>query len=105
MKTLLKYLKPVSRKIGLGIFIKVIGTLVELLLPAILSHVLKVVVARQSLRDIILWGGIMILCATAAVIMNVSANRMAARVSRNFSLNVRHDLFERTLRLSAAQTD
>ena len=92
-------------RITLGIFIKAVGTLFELLLPAILSHVLKVVVAGQKLADILLWGGIMILCATAAVIMNVSANRMAARVSRNFSLNVRHDLFERTLRLSAAQTD
>ena len=75
MKTLLKYLNPVSRKIGLGIFIKVIGTLVELLLPAILSHVLKVVVARKSLQDILLWGGIMILCATLAVIFNITANR------------------------------
>ena len=92
-------------RITLGIFIKAVGTLFELLLPAILSHVLKVVVAGQNLNDILLWGGIMILCATAAVIMNVSANRMAARVSRNFSLSVRHDLFARTLRLSAAQTD
>lgn len=30
---------------------------------------------------------------------------MAARVARNFSEHVRHDLFERTLHLSAAQTD
>ena len=92
-------------RITLGIVIKAVGTLFELLLPAILSHVLKVVVAGQNLKEILLWGGIMILCATAAVIMNVTANRMAARVSRNFSLAVRHDLFERTLRLSAAQTD
>jgi len=105
MKTLMKYLRPVSRKIGLGIFIKVIGTLVELLLPAILSHVLKVVVARASLRDIILWGGVMILCATLAVIFNITANRMAAGVSRDFSQSVRRDLFDRTLHLSAAQTD
>ena len=105
MKSLLKYLKPVRARISLGVFIKVIGTLVELLLPAILSHVLKVVVSRQSLRDILVWGGIMILCATLAVIFNVTANRMAARVSRDFSEAVRRDLFDRTLRLSAAQTD
>ena len=105
MKTLLNYLKPVARRIGLGVFIKAIGTMVELLLPAILSHVLKVVVARRSLQEILIWGGMMILCATVAVIMNVKANRMAAKVSRDFSRSVRHDLFERTLRLSAAQTD
>ncbi len=105
MKTLLNYLKPVAGRIGLGVFIKAIGTLVELLLPAILSHVLKVVVARRSLQEILLWGGIMIVCATVAVIMNVKANRMAAKVSRDFSRSVRHDLFQRTLHLSAAQTD
>lgn len=105
MKALLKYLNPVARRIGLGIFIKAIGTLVELLLPAILSHVLKVVVARESLQDILLWGGVMILCAVLAVIFNITANRMAAGVSRDFSQSVRHDLFDRTLRLSAAQTD
>ena len=80
MRTLLNYLKPVARRIGLGVFIKAIGTMVELLLPAILSHVLKVVVARRSLQEILLWGGIMIVCATVAVIMNVKANRMAASI-------------------------
>ena len=105
MKTLLNYLKPVARRIGLGVFIKAVGTMVELLLPAILSHVLKVVVARRSLQEILLWGAIMIVCATVAVIMNVKANRMAAKVSRDFSRSVRHDLFQRTLHLSAAQTD
>ena len=105
MKTLLKYLKPFAPRMGVGISIKAVGTLMELLLPYILSHVLKVVVARQSLRDILLWGVAMVLCATLAVIMNVCANRMAAKVSRNFSRNVRHDLFDRTLHLSAAQTD
>lgn len=105
MRTLLNYLKPVARRIGLGVFIKAVGTMVELLLPAILSHVLKVVVARRSLQEILMWGGMMIVCATVAVIMNVKANRMAAKVSRDFSRSVRHDLFQRTLHLSAAQTD
>ena len=105
MKTLLKYLKPFAPRMGLGVCVKATGTLMELLLPYILSHVLKVVVARQSLKEILWWGVIMILCATLAVILNVGANRMAAKVSRNFSRKVRHDLFERTLRLSAAQTD
>ena len=105
MKLFTTYLKGMAGRISLGIGIKAVGTLFELLLPAILSHVLKVVVAGQELKEILLWGGIMILCAAAAVVMNVGANRMAARVSRNFSLSVRHDLFERTLHLSAAQTD
>lgn len=105
MKTLLKYLKPFAPRMGLGFSIKVVGTMLELLLPYILSHILKDVVARQDLRQILLWGGAMVLCSALAVICNIGANRMAARVSRNFSEAVRHDLFARTLRLSAAQTD
>lgn len=105
MKPLLKYLRPFAPRMGVGFAIKVTGTMLELLLPYILSHILKDVVARQSLEQILLWGGAMILCAALAVTCNVCANRMAARVSRNFSQAVRHDLFSHTLRLSAAQTD
>lgn len=105
MKLFAKYLKPFVPRMMLGLVIKVGATMAELLLPMILSHVLKVVVARQDIHAILRWGGIMILCAAAAVIMHITANRMATRVSCNFSRNVRHDLFRRTLTLSAAQTD
>ena len=105
MKTLLKYLKPFAPRMGVGFVIKVTATMFELFLPYILSHILQNVVAREDLGDIFKWGGAMILCATIAVVCNITANRMAAKVSRNFSEQVRHDLFRRTLHLSAAQTD
>lgn len=105
MKLLARYLKPFGWRMLLGLSIKIGGTVAELLLPYILSHVLKVVVARQALDEILMWGGVMLLCAALAVTMNVVANRMAAAVSRDSSRAIRHDLFQRTLRLSAAQTD
>lgn len=105
MKTLLKYLKPFAARMSVGLVIKVAGTMVELLLPYILTHILKDVVVTKNLHEILLWGAAMILCAAVALICNICANRMAAKVSRNFSENVRKDLFERTLHLSASQTD
>ncbi len=105
MKIMLRYLKPFFGRMSVGLSIKVTGTLVELLLPYILSHILKNVVVTQSVQQIVLWGGLMILCAGTACLCNIVANRMAANVSRNFSEKVRHDLFKQTLRLSAAQTD
>lgn len=90
---------------SVGLSIKIAGTLVELMLPYILSHILKTVVETQSVPEIIKWGGLMILCAGLACVFNIIANRMAAKVSRNFSEKLRHDLFVQTLRLSAAQTD
>ena len=41
MKTVLKYLLPFKYKMSAGLTIKVIGTVVELFLPYILSHILK----------------------------------------------------------------
>lgn len=105
MKIILQYLKPFSKRMTVGFCIKVTGTLVELLLPYILSHILKDVVVTQSIPSILYWGGLMILCAGTACLFNITANRMAAKVARDFSERVRTDLFSKMLRLSAAQTD
>ena len=105
MNVMLRYLKPFYGRMSVGLVIKILGTVVELLLPYILSHILKTVVVTQNISEIIKWGSLMILCAGTACVLNIIANRMAAKVSRNFSEKVRHDLFSHTLRLSAAQTD
>ena len=105
MKSMLKYLRPYYKRMSVGLLIKAVGTLVELLLPYILSYILKSVVDKQEVRLIVIWGIVMIGCAALACICNICANRMAAHVARNFAERMRHDLFDRTLRLSAAQTD
>ena len=105
MKTVFKYLLPFKLKMSAGLSVKIIGTVVELFLPYILSHILKNVVVEQSVTKILFWGAAMILCALIACLCNVWANRMAAKVSRDFSENLRRDLFDKTLRLSAAKTD
>lgn len=105
LKTMLKYLQPFFKRMSLGLCIKITGTVVELFLPYILSHILKVVEVSESIRQVVFWGCLMILCAAIAWIMNVTANRMASRVASDFSENVRKDLFDKMLRLSAAQTD
>ena len=105
MKTVFKYLLPFKLKMSAGLSVKIIGTVVELFLPYILSHILKNVVVEQSVTQILFWGAMMIVCALTACFCNIWANRMAAKVSRDFSENVRRDLFDKTLHLSAAKTD
>lgn len=104
MKTLLGYLKPFCLRMLLGFFIKTAGTVAELMLPFILSHILSNVI-EKSVREIVFWGLVMIAFASLAWILNIIANRMAAFVSRNFAQSVRKDLFKKTLHLSASQTD
>lgn len=105
MKTVISYLYPFRWRMLLGFTIKVTATVSELFLPYILSHILKNVVSSGQISGILLWGCAMILCAAAGMLGNIIANRMAARVSASFSQHLRKDLFARTLRLSAAQTD
>ena len=90
---------------SVGLTIKVTGTLVELLLPLILSHIIENVVKDRSVTKILIWGAVMVLCAGCACICNIIANRMSSKVSRDFSESLRRDLFASTLRLTDAQTD
>lgn len=105
MKHLLKYLKPFYGRMTVGLSIKFLGTVMELILPYILGFIIDEIVPRESVSQIVLWGLLMIFCALLAVTMNVTANRMAAKVARNTSEAVRHDLFDKTMRLSSAQVD
>ena len=92
MKTILTYIKPYRLRMALGFCIKVLATLSELVLPIILSHILKEVVVTQDIYQILFWGAMMILFSAAACVLNIIANRMAAKVSRNFSEKLRHIL-------------
>ena len=106
MKLLIKYLRPFFGRMSLGLFIKVLGTVVELALPLILSYILgSVIGGGSSLGRIIFFGVLMALCAAAACVFNICANRMAARVARDFSEKIRHDLFEKIMHLSPRKID
>lgn len=105
VKTIIQYLKPYFGRMALGFCIKTGGTLAELMLPYILSYILAEVVLLQNIWSIVSWGLLMVIFAGLALLGNIIANRMAAKVSRNFAEKLRKDLFIKTLRLSAAQTD
>ncbi len=105
MKLLLKYLKPYRLYIALALSIKTVATLIELVIPYILSHILDYVVHTGKINDIIFWGVAMIICAVLACVGNVVANRMAAKTARRTTEKIRHTLFERVMSLSARQID
>ncbi len=102
---LLRYMKPYGLKTYISFVIRIIGILAELALPYVLNHILKNVIKYQSIWLIAFWGMIMIFCALVSLCCNLFANRIVARVSSDVSQNLRHDLFAKTIRLSAKQTD
>lgn len=105
MKKILHYLKPYVPRMSLGLSIKFIGTITDLLLPWILSYMIDEVVPQKSVPLILLWGGGMILAAIITVAANIGANRMASWVAQHTTESVRHDLFEKISYLSCSQID
>ena len=113
MKRLFAYLRPFMGRMSVGLTIKIAGTLVELALPYILGMILNEIIVSYAdsgdteggLRSILIWGGVMAVCAVAALVFNIVANRMAAYVAKDVATAIRHDLFDATMRLSCAQAD
>ena len=105
MKLILGYLSPFKRRMAVGFIIKVAGTVAELFLPYILTHILENVIVTLDVWRVVIYGVLMIFCALAACVLNIVANRMAARVTRDFSGRMRRELFAKTLYLSARDTD
>lgn len=89
----------------MGVFIKFFGTIMELMIPWILSYILDNVVPTKDRRMIFFWGIMMIVCSLAAVVGNILANRVAASVARDTTRSVRHDLFKKISYLSCRQID
>ena len=105
MKWILHYLSSLKRRIAVGITVKTLGTLSELMIPFLLSHILENVIVSGRISDILFYGALMALCAVGACLGNIIANRMAAKTTMIFSRAMRRDLFRKTLDLSPKSTD
>ncbi len=105
MKWVLKYLSPLRTRIAVGTLIKIVGTLAELMIPFLLSHILENVIDTNEVKKILFFGVLMAIFAVIACLGNIVANRMAARTTMIFSAKMRKDLFSKTLHLSARSTD
>ncbi len=105
MKWVFSYLKPLTGRITVGITIKTIGTLAELIIPFLLSYILENVIESNNVGRIVFFGALMSVCAVTASLGNIIANRMAAKTTMLFATEMRKNLFSKTLYLSARSTD
>ncbi|MBQ8894711.1 MAG: ABC transporter ATP-binding protein [Clostridia bacterium] len=105
MKLIIKYIKPHLLQMAFGMLIKFIGTIMDLLLPYILAHIIDRVIPLGNMTPVLWWGVLMLLCAAVAWIGNIVANRSASMVARKAIFRVRHDLFQKIFTLSNHQVD
>jgi ATP-binding cassette subfamily B protein len=105
LKKVMMYLKPYTIRMIFGFTIKVLGTFMDLGLPWVLAFIIDDVIPYQKISLILLWGLVMIALSIGARTFNIIANRMASRVARNATEQLRHDLFRKILSLSGKQLD
>lgn len=105
MKLIFKYVRTYWKGVALVMALKMTAAFTELMLPYILEHLIDYVVPRGSVRDICLWGGVMVLAACATWQLNLNANRRSVDNAHNVSYDVRRDLFNKTIHLSGSQFD
>lgn len=99
------YLIEEKRKLVLNIITKVVGTLFEISLPAILAFIIDSIVPKKDLKEIVMWGILMIVFAIIGWLLNILANRMSADVSTSIIFRLRQDLFVKSMNLSSRQID
>ena len=105
MRKVLSYLKPYTPRMLIGLMIKIFGTLMDLVIPYILSFMIDDLVPLGDIKPIILYGIIMIGCSGACFLGNMFANQMASKVAKMVTTDLRHDLFKKIEDLSPKQMD
>ncbi len=105
MKMVFKYLKPYLGRMSIGLLIKIVGTVMDLAIPFLLTHIVDNVIKNKDINEVLLYGLLMIVCAFIGFIGNVTANRMASKVSMSVTRDLRHDLFAKIESLSFKQMD
>ena len=89
----------------LCVFIKLLATFSELLLPYVLEHIIDDVAPRGSLALALFWGAVMFAAALMCRQLNVWSNRRGVQNAHNVSYDIRQVLFQRTVNLSGEQFD
>lgn len=108
MKKILPYLKKQRIRMIIGLTIKVIGTLMDLAIPYILTFIIDDVIPtipKNNYKPIILYGLLMIGCAIICFLLNVLANQSASYVAKCVTENLRNDLFMKVESLDSSQID
>ncbi len=107
MKRVIRYLKPYKLRLAIGMTIKFIGTIMDLVLPWLLAFIVDEVIPQNenNIKPVLFYGGIMIICAIIGLVGNVVANRMASYIAMKVTTDLRHDLFCKIQNLSSHQMD
>lgn len=105
LEFILHYVKPYVKRVLGGTTLKFLGTILDLLIPWILAYIIDTVSLQNDKNQVLLWGGMMVLCSLLAWAINILANRIAIGVARDSTRTLRHDLLRKITLLSGSEID
>ena len=108
MKRLLPYLKHQKLRLFIQIIVKIIGTLMDLAIPYVLTHIIDEVVpvtTKENYTQILWYGLLMVGFSIIGFSFNIIANQSASYIARTVTRGLRHDLFSKIQSLSNTQID
>lgn len=105
MKYIIKHLMENKWIMYGGIALKTIGAFLDLAIPSVLKIIIDEVAPTGDLMRLIIWGVIMIVLSISVFVLNIIGNRLASHVARKSTEGIRHELFAKTIRLSARDAD
>lgn len=108
MKRLLLYLKHQKLRLFIQIIVKIIGTLMDLAIPYVLTHIIDEVVpvtTKENYTQILWYGLLMVGFSIIGFSFNIIANQSASYIARTVTRGLRHDLFSKIQSLSNTQID
>lgn len=105
MKFMLSYLKRYKGLVAACMSLKLLGTVLELLLPYVLEYLIDTVAPTKNLRLVALWGGVMLALTVLVRVTNVTANRISVKSAKSAAYDIRRDLFWHSINLSGSQAD
>lgn len=105
MKKILGYLTPYKKLIIKGLSVKSFATIMELFLPWLLAYMIDFIIPTNRIPKVLFYGALMLGSSLLALLGNVVANRMAARISSDAIRDLRDDAYKHIMAFSNRSVD
>lgn len=105
MKLIIHYIEKHKRTFLTALFFLGMETLADLLQPTFMSYIVDYGVEQQNVKQILLYGMIMLIIAAFGALGAVMRNIYATKTSQRIGMEMRRDIYEKVLGLSFENID
>ena len=105
MKAILAQIKQYKKDSILAPAFSVLEVIMEVLIPFVMALLIDEGVDKGNMNSILLYGGIMVLCASVSLFSGMMAGKYAASASAGFACNLREAIYRRIQKFSFSNID